>query len=366
MSSTASDLRARALPLMERVLREGGAIAPEYPLCFRDEFPGRILAIEENQRVVSACAVLVRDFVVGTLSIRCGLIGSVCTDPDQRGRGLASQLLQRAENELAQEGCLLAMLWADDPIFYDERGWRPIGAEIDFAIAEWQAGRLSGAAGVRAAAPDDRGAIHRLYTLHRERTERSREETAALLASPGVETLVLQRERDVVAYSCLGRGKDFARTVHEWAGSDSDVIALLRSHLVRGQSRGETSPMYVITPPSAHGLHMRLRGLGLDWTQGVLAQGKLLDPHAAAALLGALAGPEAQITVETEVEDGETRVVVGMRGPHGSTQLAADELLALLVPARGLRLRLDEVERACGLVLHSLPLPLFAWGLDSI
>ncbi|MCC7010973.1 MAG: GNAT family N-acetyltransferase [Planctomycetes bacterium] len=366
MSRTAADLRSRALPLMERVLREGGPLAPEYPLCFQDQFPGRVLAIQEQERVVSACAVLVRDFVVGTLNVRVGLIGSVCTDPAQRGRGLASQLLQRAEDELAQDGCMLALLWADDPIFYDERGWQPVGAEIDFAIETWQAGRLAGASGIRAAAPDDRGAIHRLYSLHRERVDRSCEESNALLASPGVETLVLQRSRDVVAYSCMGRGKDFAHTVHEWAGSDADVIALLRAHLQRAEARGENAPLYVITPPTAHGLHARLRGLGLNWTQGVLAQGKLLDPHAAVGLLATLTGPDSHFSVETEVEDGRTQVVVGVQGPRGRTHVGTDELLSLLIPARGKRLRLDELERACGVAWTQLPLPLFAWGLDSI
>jgi GNAT superfamily N-acetyltransferase len=366
MSQLASDLRARALALMGRVLRDGGELAPEYPLCFEDRFPGRVIATVEGGRVVSACAVLVRDFLVGSLSIRCGLIGSVCTDPDQRGRGLASELLRRAEAELAHEGCVLAMLWADDPVFYDERGWCPIGEEIDFAIEPAQIGRLQGANGIRAAAPDDQGAIHRLYSLHRERVERSREETSALLGSPGIETLVLQRSRDVVAYSCFGRGKDFARTVHEWAGSDADVIALLRAHMQRAATRGENAPIYVLTPPTARTLHDRLRGVGLAWTQGVLAQGKLLDAHAATELLAALVGSEARVTVESEVEDGEATAAISIEGPRGRSHVTTDELLALLVPARGRRQRLAEAERETGLTFANLPLPLFAWGLDSI
>ncbi len=199
MSLASREQLGRALALMERVMRDGAPIAPEYPLCFDERFSGRVLATEEAGRVVSACALLVRDFACGARSVRVGLIGSVCTAPEARGRGLASALLRRAEEELAAEGCVLAILWADDARFYEERGWSPIGAEVDFSFEPAHEARLPGSAGLRAAAPDDRGAIHRLYTLQRERVERSPAETAALLAAPGMETLVLQRERDVVA-----------------------------------------------------------------------------------------------------------------------------------------------------------------------
>ena len=361
MSLLSREQRGRALALMERVMREGAPIAPEYPLCFDERFPGRVLATEEDGRVVSACALLVRDFACGSRSVRVGLIGSVCTAPEARGRGLASALLRRAEEELASEGCVLAMLWADDARFYEERGWSPIGAEVDFALEPAHEARLPGSAGLRAAAPDDRGAIHRLYTLQRERVERSPQETAALLAAPGMETLVLQRERDVVAYSCLGRGKDFARTIHEWSGSERDVLALVREHMRRARSRGEGGATFLITPATASGLHERLRGLGANWSEGVLAMGKLLQPEGAAALLAELAGPEASISV-----DGGAGAGVSLTGPSGSVELSAEELLGLLVPARGRRHGIDPVARATGLALSELPLPLFAWGLDSI
>jgi GNAT superfamily N-acetyltransferase len=366
LSRVQGGLRGQAIALMERVLRDGGPIAPEYPLGLDARFGGRIVTIEEDGRVLSACALLVRDFVIGTHLVRCGLIGSVCTAPEARGRGLATELLRRAEAELASEGCVLAMLWADEARFYDERGWRPVGAEVDFAFEPAQESRLAAESGIRAAALDDRGAIHRLYTLHRERVERSPAETAALLDSPGLETLVLQRDRDVVAYSCRGRGKDFDRTVHEWAGSDRDVLALVREHMLRSKARGEHGPTFLITPPGAKSLHERLRGLGIRWNEGVLAMGKLLDVHAAAALVAQAAGEAAQVSIEDGVGEDLPETIVALAGPRARLELTPDDLLGLLVPARGRRLRLEEVERACGLSLASLPLPLFAWGLDSI
>ncbi len=366
MEQLAASVKAQAIALMEQVLRGGESMAPEYPLVFDARFPGRVLAIEEGGVVVSACAALVRDFFVSGLTLRVGLIGSVATHPEHRGRGLATELLGRAERALAHDGCWLALLWADDPVFYDARGWKPVGCEHDFVLESWQEGRLCGASGIRAAGPDDWSAIHRLYTLQRERVDRSIDETRALLAGPGIETLVLQRSRDVVAYSCLGRGGDFTRTIHEWSGADNDVLALARSHMQRAKARGDSAPLYLLTPPGARSLHDRLRGCGVAHVEGVLAQGKLLDPQAAVALLGALAGPQANISIESEIESARAGSRVVLRGPHGASAIDEHELLDVLVPARARRARIDEIARETGLSLHGLPLPLFAWGLDSI
>jgi hypothetical protein len=55
-----------------------------------------------------------------------------------------------------------------------------------------------------------------------------------------------------------------------------------------------------------------------------------------------------------------------LSGPRGALELSPEDLLGLLVPPRGRRHGLDEAARATGLDLSALPLPLFAWGLDSI
>jgi GNAT superfamily N-acetyltransferase len=359
MNRAAADRDAHARALIERVLRDGREIASEYPLVFREGASGKLLTSSDGDAVRAACAVLVRDFVAGPHTVRVGLIGSVATDPAYRGRGHATLLLAAAEERLAREGCTFAMLWADDPRFYAARGYRPIGCEIDFALDAEQCATFGAPGGIRAAAADDSPTLHRLYTTHRERVDRSRDETRALLAGPDIETLVLQRGREIVAYSCLGRGRDFARTIHEWAGCDDDVLALAREHSQRDRARSGTGAIYLIAPATATALHRRLRASGATEARGVLAQGKLLDVHGAAALLGAHA--------RTSVDDGGHGIAeVRIHGPRAVATLDAVHLLDLLVPARGIRTRIDALELATGLSLPELPLPIFAWGLDSI
>jgi len=351
---------------MERVLRGGESLAGEYPLVFGKGCAGRLLAGDDQADVRSACALLVRDFIAGPRSVRVGLIGCVATDPAHRGRGHATRLLAQAEELLARDGCTLATLWADDANFYAARGYQPIGAEVDFVLDAAQCASLGATEApaanqvLRAAAADDRAALHRLYTLHRERVDRSCDETSALLSGPNIETLVVQRERDIVAYSCLGRGRDFARTVHEWAGCDDDVLALVREHSRRAGARGEDPTTYLISPPTATSLHDRLRAAGALEARGILAQGKLLDAHGAAALLG----DHARTSVDSGSDD--TPALVRVHGPRGVATLNAGEMLDVLAPARGERARVERLERDTGLALPNLPLPLFAWGLDSI
>ena len=358
--SPAAASGARAL--LEQVLRGGASLVEEYPLVFGEQPSGRTLVVEADGRVVSACAILVRDLILPGVGMRVGLVGSVATHPDHRGKGHASRLLERAERELAAEGCLAALLWADEPDFYERRGWTELGSECDFVVAADMMDRLPAPDGVRAAAPDDRGAIHRLYSLHRHRVDRSAEETATLLGCPGMEVLVVQRERDVIAYSCLGRGADLDQTVHEWAGAPEDVLRLVRAHHERRAARGVHGSIYLMTPATAVELHAVLEGLDVPGMLGVLGHGKLLDPSAAAAIAARMAGPLASFEVD---DDTSTRRIT-LSGPAGTSELNTSELLELLVPARGGTAVLDATSHETGLELEELPVYPWLFGLDSI
>ena len=58
---------------------------------------------------------------------------------------------------------LLAALWAEDPDYYAQRGWRPWGSEIDLVLPRELAAHLPDPIGVRLAKASDATAIHRLY-----------------------------------------------------------------------------------------------------------------------------------------------------------------------------------------------------------
>ncbi len=346
-----------ALELIERVLDAAGAIAREHPLFFGEAAPGRFVTLAEDdssgERVLSACAILPRELVTPQGIVRAGLIGSVATDPTTRGKGLATEVLARAETELAASGALFALLWADAPAFYEKRGWCAAGTEIDWLVSHDLAPALPSAREVRPAREEDFAALHALYEQHASRVLRTGAETGSLLRSPHMRTLVLERAGALTAYACEGRGRDMQGVVHEWAGESEDVLALLRAHV-------ETSgnDLMLLAPSGETALSPRLVALGCPRAPGVLGMAKLLRLDRAALLIERLAGEGAR------VREGLGGLFV--EGPRATVHVLPDAILDLLLGTRDERAQAAELEATTGLDLSRLPLAAFLWGLDSI
>lgn len=362
MTTTLPENSTRAL--LARVLPEAD-LESEYPLVFGDSPAGDLVSLEVEGGVRAACAALARDFVVNGRTLRGGLIGSVSTDAAWRRKGLGTRILQQAEERLRAQGCLFSLLWAESPDFYLRRGYAPCGMENDFVLSADLARTLPSAAGVRELRPDDAPHLLRLYSTHAARVERSLDEMHALLAMPGMVTLVLERRaapgQPAVphAYACLGRGRDLPDSIHEWAGASEDVMPLLRAHLERRFPDGQEGILFLMGPPLASDLAYRLTRMGVPSQRGILGLGKILDVDGAAALLEDVLGIPGSVTV-----DGPHVLV---RGPAGQTaNLSRELLLAVLMGAPEVR---DDVRALLARLGHELvPLPLqpFAWGLDSI
>jgi GNAT superfamily N-acetyltransferase len=349
------------LALMEQVFDAEGRLADEYPLVFHRGFEGRLVALDEGEVVVSSCAVLPRSFLVDGERVDVGLIGSVATAPKRRGRGLASHVLTEAERWLAERGALFSVLWADDARFYVMRGYRPIGGEIVVPIERTVAAALPRWPEVRLARQSDGARIHALYASQSIRVDRTEAETRALLACPGMLVLVAERAGEPCAYVCIGRGRDLGNALHEWAGEPDAVLGAIGS----AAAMLDCDPLFLMAPRAPSVVLDALRAAGAAPHQGHLGLGKLLSgdgpAHEAAALLARAGGGDASYL---GVVRGERRF--RWTGPAGSIELDEHGLLDILVGATDDSSVLDRARRATGLDAARLPLPLFAWGLDSI
>ncbi|MCP3914845.1 MAG: GNAT family N-acetyltransferase [bacterium] len=357
MNLTIDSASRSAEDLMRSVLREGEEIADEYPLVFDDRFDGRIVTARDDEELLSTCAFLVRELVIGPSRVRVGLIGSVATDPEHRRQGHGSQVLLKAEEELARRGCVFSLLWADEPQYYAGRGYVPIGAELNYVIHPEQASLLPDCDSARLAQPDDIERIHALYLAHSARVERSFDETRALLAGPGIETLVTERAGRAVAYSCLGRGGDLQTVVHEWGGDAEDVLALVHAHLDRQSVR---RPLFMLVPAQAREVREYFELVGIRGAVGVLGMGKLLDVDRAGEILTEVA-PQCTVLALAASEPA-----LRVSGPSGQIDLDGPNLLLTLFAPKLDRGVVDVVESQTGLELGALPLAPFVWGLDSI
>jgi hypothetical protein len=311
--------------------------------------------------------VLPREFRFGKRSVRLGLVGAVSTDPAWRRRGLGTRLLEAAERELREAGCLAALLWAGDEDFYRRRGWTPIGVELDgflprAALDSLPSPRRVGGA-VREADASDAAAIHALYLSHRSRVERTAEETLALLGCAGMRTLVLEVGARVAAYACLGRGRDFPGVVHEWGGAAADALVLARVFLEEIPEEEEGAGIWWLAAPDERELVARLAQAGIAVERGVLGLGKLLELSAGAELLRALVRPPARVELG---QDESGRPAVVLAGERAEIALGPSDLLELVFAPRARRGAVAELERLLGFEAPELPLAPFAWGLDSI
>ncbi len=346
-----------ALRLMEAVLRDGRPMASEYAQLFGPRATGHIETIEEQGEVISTCAWLRRDLVVSGLELPVAFVGSVATRADQRGKGHGTAVVERAIARAAEEGAAIALLWADESNWYQERGWVPLGTENVFVINANNAFLLPDADGVRPMEHRDLGAVHQLYCTHEARVDRRECDTEAMLTTPGLRALVREVDGEVRGYACVGRGEDLAHCVHEWGGTPEDVLPIVAGHWAA--TSGETDRLFVMVPETEADFTAYftfIRSLG---AKGILAMARIGD-------LGAVARTFDRLTPE-----GVTVEVVGdnslaLSGPSGRILLTDHEILLALCPPRGDGRVTSVVEAELGVELPMLPIEPYAWGLDSI
>ncbi len=348
-----------ALSLMESALRDGLPLAAEYPLVFEEGAQGRFVVAQEAGRVGSTCAILERELVWPGGGMRFGLIGAVSTDEAQRGRGLASAVLERAEAELAARGCAVAILWAEDASFYTNRGYSEVGAEVDYCLSAELASRLPDTSHIRMATTRDFDEMHSLYMQHERRVERSAEESRALFATPGMQVLVQESAARLAAYACYERGMDLKNVLHEWAGAPEGVLACARMWLEGLVPNQDREGLFLMAPSSSGALGALLDSLGAPSACGILGMGKLLAPG---LVLDELCRAAEHGLTHEQVGEGRWR----LQARAGSTERTSEQLLQLIFPPRAERDEITRLETRLGVRFEGLPATPFFWGLDSI
>ena len=183
---------------------------------------------------VCAATAVVRTWLTSEGPVRAACVGCFSTDPAQRGRGLSGRLQEWILERLREEGVQWAALWTDRPELYRRRGFAPAGRErhLDLSSVRWPAlGR-----GIRVRRAEGRDAA-RMLELHLGRTwrvERSLEDMAAHLDPATSEVWVAEGRGDVEAWIGLGKGRDFAGYVADFAGDGDLLAALLGFARLRG------------------------------------------------------------------------------------------------------------------------------------
>lgn len=349
--------RDAALQLMENALRDGRALAPEYPLVFGEGANATVETVEVDGRVVSTCAWLRRDLVTPTGTLPVALVGSVATEQSARGKGFGSRVVDIAVEHASEAGAALCLLWADDSDWYQERGWIPFGSETIYVIDAAGALLLPDPVGVRPMELADAEAIHALYQTHASRVDRSLEETRAMLQVPNMHAVVCERDGRIEGYAMMGRGEDLAQVIHEWSGAPDAVLPCVSQ--LWSLSRGENDRLYIMVPMTEADYQAYFQFVKAEGAQGILAMARLGNTQVMADVIR-------NISPDGVDAKAESASVVAVSGPGGEIRLTGYEILLALCPPRGDRRVTDVVEAQTGMAIPGMPMQPFVWGLDSI
>ncbi len=103
-----------------------GDMSKEYPQLFGDKYTDNLRIIECDQEPVSLIGMILDDVTACGCPLRVASIGSVCSAPAHRGKGLAGKLMDDAVARATDAGASLMLISGKRPL-YTERGAWPEG-----------------------------------------------------------------------------------------------------------------------------------------------------------------------------------------------------------------------------------------------
>jgi predicted N-acetyltransferase YhbS len=130
---------AAVTALASRVFcNDDGDMGADYPLLFAPENQDGLQLAVDRGVPVAHVGVCIRDAVILGAPLRVAGIGAVCTDPEYRGRGLASTLMEEARRYARDRGASL-MLISGGRGLYHRLGYVTVGR---FDRYQWTAAQL--------------------------------------------------------------------------------------------------------------------------------------------------------------------------------------------------------------------------------
>ncbi len=216
--------------LADRVFRQGrlSSRTDAYPLLWREDNLQNLRVFADDGKVVSLIGMQQRDICLLGSRHRSCCLGSVCTEPDYRGQGLATRLLHDCRDKALDDGVAIFLISGRRGL-YRRQGYVDVGS---YHICTVKRSRLpeNKRYSLRPWRPEDVPAMLGIYSAEPVRFARSPEDMLAVLRieivpdAPGATRVVCPRGTDEpVAYISYrvgpGSTKDEdAVTVAEVAG----------------------------------------------------------------------------------------------------------------------------------------------------
>ena len=208
-------------------------IRTDYPLIFNHEGLRYMRILKVGGRVVAHVPVAPRRIVAGGDSFTAGIISPTVTHPEHRRKRYATRCLRDCVRIMEENGWPVSVLWTQHATFpfYHHSWWEAVANQgWVYALAPGDAASFE--RGAFETVPFDPGhpghldAVLRIHDAEPFRVARSREEYAALLTLPKIETRLALKRGEVAGYLCVGSGRNKPGLI-EAGGSPGAVEALV-------------------------------------------------------------------------------------------------------------------------------------------
>ena len=248
--------------------QRGGSICEEYPLVLgQDSFQFsycmfRLDDLDKPCEMIAHLNYFPREIIdaSGKILGSIAMIANVSTNEKYRGKGVMSEFIRIMQKRARLEGQKGILLWSDQDLFYQNRGFNKVGHEYHFLISRQALyDKLS-------KQKDFRTQIYEKIEMQETRLiSWSQEDLSKLIKARYPVSCTLSRSLDeyrklmkipntYIAYpkgdlgrgfAIMNRGSDMLGAVHEWGASDSSV---LESLLLRLMFEREMEEILLLAP----------------------------------------------------------------------------------------------------------------------
>ncbi len=189
------------------------------------------IVVLDGGHIVGCVGIFPMTFVCGDVRLSVAGIGGVSTEPEYRGQGTMTELLNKAISVMQRQNYDLSILWGDR-LRYNHFGWENAGRQYVFSIDRRHVTpRKPEGAEIRplSLSTDDLKRIPRLCKQRELRVHRTPQQLKSVLSRYTYETWVWRKGRDFAYMTVKGTTKD--RELIE-SGGDLGGLEDLLSFLV--------------------------------------------------------------------------------------------------------------------------------------
>ncbi len=384
-SSVGKDNLEKVINLVSAAFKypEGELISRDFPLFFSEANADHLFVIYDDSETGKDLASHAGTFqsVLKTEEdeLKVGGIGGVATDERFQGKGFGKEVIESCLEDLRANGCALAFLWSGEHEFFRKFGFELVGAQWSIDVPVGSGSKIDqvvealyGPEGVakfnQIEVLEGNRHIYKdgfdLYNGHSLRLNRSKEEFKTLVSSEGCQVMAAKYKGKTIAYAINGKGIDLPNHIHEWAGEELGLMAILKT--LTGIT---TDPLTVLAPqftPQESPWIYSLEQAGFSCTLGYMAMVKIMDFEKIHALINQRASRLAMDPSLIRFEHtGEDSYTVGW-ATDADIELTESELLQFVFGPKPPSEQVPLSEDGAAAFDSLLPIRLWWWGMDSV